>query len=111
MGNQISTLMKQQGFTQETLAKKAGVSQTAIYKILIGETKKSRYLGEIAKALGVTVEHLQTNTTLPPSKRHQAELSKLDDIFQDLEENEVDDVVAYALTIKKKKSLQIKYGD
>lgn len=44
--------------TQESLAKAVGVSQTAIYKMLSGDTTRTRFINEIARALNVRPEWL-----------------------------------------------------
>lgn len=46
------------GLTQGQLAEKIGTSQQAIEQLEAGKTKRPRYLPELAKALGVTIEWL-----------------------------------------------------
>ena len=58
IGAKIKELRNKQGWSQERLAAKAGVSQVAIRKIEAGITKKSRYINEIAQALGKTAADL-----------------------------------------------------
>jgi transcriptional regulator with XRE-family HTH domain len=53
------------GWSQDRLADEAKVSQTTIDKIEGGETKNSRYLPQLAAALGVSVAQLSTG--LPPA--------------------------------------------
>lgn len=48
------------GYSQETLATAANVSQNTINKILVGKTKESRKPPLIAHALNTTVEYLTT---------------------------------------------------
>ncbi len=48
------------GITQEELGEIVGISQAAISKILLGDTKKSRFLIGIAMALGVNPHWLET---------------------------------------------------
>lgn len=45
--------------TQEELAKKAGTSQSQVYKIEQGRVKRPRNIGEIARALDVSPAWLQ----------------------------------------------------
>jgi len=46
--------------TQEELANALGVSQTAIHKVLTGETKQPRYILEMANLLNVSADWLKT---------------------------------------------------
>lgn len=46
------------GLTQGQLAEKAGTSQQSIEQLEAGKTKRPRYLPELARALGVTIEWL-----------------------------------------------------
>lgn len=46
------------GWSQQTLAEKAGVRQQTVGKIETGATQRSRYLPRIANALGITLEEL-----------------------------------------------------
>jgi len=55
----IKQLMAAQAIKEHELAHRVGISQPAINKILKGKTTKSRYLPDIANALGVTLEELQ----------------------------------------------------
>lgn len=51
--------MDQLDFSQEKLAERAGCSQASIQKILSGETKKSKFLPDIARALGIDIDWLE----------------------------------------------------
>jgi phage repressor protein C with HTH and peptisase S24 domain len=53
IGDQIRAAREKRGMSQEELAKAVGISQPAIKKIESGETKKSRFLPEITKHLGI----------------------------------------------------------
>jgi transcriptional regulator with XRE-family HTH domain len=55
IGDNIKTLRTSQGWSQERLARASGVSQTTIDKIEKGHTLRSRYLMDIAVALGVPI--------------------------------------------------------
>ncbi len=49
-----------EGMSQEVLAKKVGLTQPAIFKLLSGKTKRTTRFAEIAAALGVRPEWLAT---------------------------------------------------
>jgi SOS-response transcriptional repressor LexA len=62
MGNladRLNQRMSDLDMVQEQLAKAAGVSQVTIHNLSTGKSRKSRYLREIATALGVTVDWLE----------------------------------------------------
>jgi transcriptional regulator with XRE-family HTH domain len=61
----VKELRRQAGWSQEELAKKAGVSQQLIGKIETGKIAESRKLQRIAKAFNLTVEQLLTRTERP----------------------------------------------
>lgn len=54
LADRINKRMEELGRNQSDIARAIGVSPTAITKITSGETKRSKYLGDIAKYLGVT---------------------------------------------------------
>lgn len=56
--DRIEKIMKANGITQEMLAEKIGVTQTTISRICRGEAKRSKYLPDVAAALGVTEQWL-----------------------------------------------------
>lgn len=56
--DRIEKLMKTNGITQDMLAEKIGVTQTTISRVCRGEAKRSKYLPDIASALGVTEQWL-----------------------------------------------------
>ncbi|HIH0362170.1 TPA: XRE family transcriptional regulator [Pseudomonas aeruginosa] len=76
----LSYAMKQSALSQEALAERAGCSQASIQKILGGKTLKSKFLPDIARALGVNVDWLELgrrpppNTTTPGKQRDGAPL-------------------------------------
>ncbi|ARR53464.1 MULTISPECIES: XRE family transcriptional regulator [Rhizorhabdus] len=55
----LKEAMAAAGFDQARLAKEAGCTQGAISQILLGKTQRSRYLADIASALGVSVQWLR----------------------------------------------------
>lgn len=71
LADRIKKKMEELDINQYELAKKVGISQPAIQKILIGETKEPRKIFQIAQALGTTVAWLQsgkmpTDSEIPP---------------------------------------------
>lgn len=48
--------MDERGFTQDSLANAANISQNAIWKITKGKTKSPQKLPEICRALGMSVD-------------------------------------------------------
>ncbi len=68
IGFNVRLLRERQGLSQEQLAEKARVSQTTIDKIERGETKRSRFIFEIAKVLGASYDDLVLSGT------HRSEL-------------------------------------
>ncbi|QTR47487.1 helix-turn-helix domain-containing protein [Thiothrix litoralis] len=78
MKDRIKEKMQERGYSQDDLALRVGVSQTSIYKVLNGLTRKPRFIGEIAGALGVSVEWLLTGKDmLPPAPPDQASNEEL----------------------------------
>lgn len=72
----IQTERVRRGWSQEDLAKLAGVSQPAIKKIESGETKKSRFLPKIAQVLDIPLAKLDQSlkvqsTRLQPDDTNQ----------------------------------------
>lgn len=64
LGQRLSEVMKDKGYTQDKLADEIGVTQMAISRIISGKTEKPRNLLDIANALGVDPNWLQTGITL-----------------------------------------------
>lgn len=58
VGGRVRAAREARGWSQDGLAQEAGVSQTTIDKIERGETRQSRYLSNVAKALGVALSEL-----------------------------------------------------
>lgn len=69
LGDVIRTRRKELGFSQEALAKRAGIAQQTVGKIENNKTFQPNTLPKIAKALGWKVEELQEKITEldPPS--------------------------------------------
>ncbi|MBW6522419.1 helix-turn-helix domain-containing protein [Sphingomonas sp. RHCKR47] len=57
--DRLQEVMSERGMSQAALASLAGVSAAAVQQILNGKTRRTRYLPDIAKALGVTEEWLK----------------------------------------------------
>lgn len=57
-GDRVKMARKKMNLTQETLAKKIGVSQGTITHIENGRNQESRYTVELARALNVSAEWL-----------------------------------------------------
>lgn len=62
LADRINQKMTELQLTQELLAKRSGVSQTAIHKLCTGKSMQSRKIVQIASALGVTPEWLESGT-------------------------------------------------
>lgn len=59
VADRLKAVMDEKGWSQTTLAQKADVTQATVWKILNGKTKKSKYLPDIARAFGRSVEWLE----------------------------------------------------
>lgn len=64
LSTNLKRIMKSKKLTQEDLAKKAGISQVAMHKILVGKTKRPGSLVELALALGTTAEALLSDKAI-----------------------------------------------
>lgn len=62
LADRLNQRMDELSLTQELLAKRAKVSQTAIHKLCTGKAKQTRKLVQIAKALSVNPEWLESGT-------------------------------------------------
>lgn len=65
MADRIKQRMDQIGLTQEDLARGAGLTQPAIWKLLAGKTKRSTRLAEIAETLQLTMNQLIGKDLMP----------------------------------------------
>lgn len=75
LADRINQKMAEQGFTQQSLAERAGLSQAAIYKLTSGKTKETKKLIQLASALNVDMQWLATGTMRSnPSTAANAEL-------------------------------------
>lgn len=61
LAERIKNLRNDAGLTQEQLAEKAGISQPALVKIEAGKVKRTKFINEIAQALGVDVGSILFN--------------------------------------------------
>lgn len=78
IGSRVKALRNDRGMSQFQLAKKVGIAISIIYKIESGITKNSRYIGDIAKALGVNL--LELTKGLPTSQHSNKKKEvKIDD--------------------------------
>lgn len=68
MGIRIEVLLEAKGWSQAELARRVGIKTTTIWKLVNGQTQNSRFLHQIAKALGTTVEYLTGETDDPAPK-------------------------------------------
>jgi DNA-binding XRE family transcriptional regulator len=65
LGERIDGLMQKRGWSQGELARKIGVSQPTIWKLVSGAAQTSKHTRDIAKALGTTEEYLLGETDDP----------------------------------------------
>lgn len=62
-GENVRRLREARSMSQGDLAKAVGISQTAIQKIETGETKRSKFMFDLARVLGVPIEALSDTIT------------------------------------------------
>lgn len=72
--DRLTAAMQRRGLDQSALARRLGVSQGSISKIVLGRTTNSRLLPRIAVQLGVSVPWLLGETDDPSSGAPEAEL-------------------------------------
>lgn len=60
LGERLKLARENKKLSQQEVAARAGISQPTYYKIESGKTKRTTYLHELAKVLGVTPEWLAT---------------------------------------------------
>lgn len=58
LGENLRAIRKAKGMTQKQLADKSGVKQSSISELETGESQKTGFIVELARALGVTSEQL-----------------------------------------------------
>lgn len=64
LGSRVKEVREQKGYSQATLADKAGLSQTAIHLLEKRDSQSSKFLIELASALDVNAEWLKTGNPL-----------------------------------------------
>ena len=64
-GERLKARMEARGVTQSELARRVGVSQQAIGKLITGESSTSRQLHKIARELGTSAAYLMSETNDP----------------------------------------------
>lgn len=64
-GRRIDKLLQERKMSQADLARAVGVSQQTIWKLITGQSSGSRYLHQIARALGTTPDYLTRETDSP----------------------------------------------
>jgi phage repressor protein C with HTH and peptisase S24 domain len=67
VAERVRTLMAEKGLSQSELARRVGISQTAIGKLASGETYSSRHLHVVARELGTTPAYLAGEIDDPSS--------------------------------------------
>ena len=88
LGDRISKLLDEKGWSQAELARRVGVSTQSIWKLVTGEAQSSRNLHKIARELGTTPEYLLGETNDPasalrpsrPSAKGDPDLVELDEV-------------------------------
>lgn len=65
IGQRIEALLAEKGWSQAELARRIGVSQATIWKLVSGESRGSKYLVLIARSLGTSPEYLMGDTDDP----------------------------------------------
>ena len=103
----LRTEMKLQGLTQKALGDLVGVDQSAIYKIVNGKTLKPRFLPEIAKVLGVSVDYLMGIDERPPSETEDnPRFERMKALFLQMEEKDLDKAIEYLETLASNATLR-----
>jgi transcriptional regulator with XRE-family HTH domain len=58
LSERLNEIIRERNLSQDSLAEKAGVSQTTIHKLLTGKALESRKISKIAEVLGVSTDWL-----------------------------------------------------
>ena len=66
LSHRLTSAMKDAGLTQASLAKRAGISQSAVQKLTSGEAKASKHIVTLASILSVDPTWLTTGSTTRP---------------------------------------------
>jgi phage repressor protein C with HTH and peptisase S24 domain len=69
LGERLSARMSELGLSQNELARRVGVSQQTIWKLVSGESTNSRFLHKIARELETTVEQLTGEKSIVSDRR------------------------------------------
>lgn len=82
-GERLIEAMRARGISQSELARRTKLTQGAIYQIITGATKKSAWLPDIARELGVPLDWLQGSAADETATEHEqrtdtAEIIELD---------------------------------
>lgn len=65
LGARIEALLEAKGWSQAELARRVDIKPTSIWKLVTGGSQSSKYLRQIARELGTTVEYLTGETDNP----------------------------------------------
>lgn len=106
LSDRITSIMKAQGFTQASLAKFVGVSQGTIWKIMTGKSQRSKYLPEIAKALGVSVSDLTSSGSTEKVNKNQAVHKEIEDVLDGMNKEDLNKVLKYSSNLKQNRELE-----
>jgi transcriptional regulator with XRE-family HTH domain len=74
-GDRLAEAMERRGLDQSELARRLGVAQGSISKIIVGRTSNSRLIPRLAVELGVSTRWLLCETDDPEGDGSDAELS------------------------------------
>lgn len=75
LGERIDERLQERGWSQGELARRIGVSQPTIWKLVSGNAQTSKHLREIARQLGTTEEYLLGETDDPSPKLGEQQLA------------------------------------
>lgn len=107
LSDKITDIMKAQGFTQASLAKFVGVSQGTIWKIMTGKSQRSKYLPDIAKALGVSVSELISSGESTESiNKNQAIHKEIECVLGGMSKEDLNKVLKYSNNLRQNRELE-----
>lgn len=103
--DRLAEAMKRQGFSDYTLAKKTGISRTAIYYLRIGKRTQpsAETVKRLAEGLGTTVEHFMgiDEPKLTASPKMPVAIQQLADIAGNLSEVRQEELIRIATALQK----------